>query len=681
MLSRTRSSSIENNKQQPQQKKDKDEEKEQKQQTTPIKKSILKSRNSSDSLPTTSSSSSSSNNNNSNNSTTTQQQGTNSSLLTHLLISRYSSKPISSTSNSKDNSNNSSASLHTWIFNLPYPSYVSIEAKLGSKIILNIKQQNVLLKQGDRFYFSITVPTKVDRIISLATVISNPIQSKSDPTTTDVTLQFEKIFSEPVPRSVFSEHPTLSDLVTSKSSFTRVSDSQLSLFQEILNSYTVAKSKNEALNFLTHISLGSKKKNEDTDESSNVQQNLNNPSVGVGGTSLQQPLSQQQTQQQQQQQQLQYNQSNPLPIQQPSSTAPTQPQLQHTMTQQQLQLQQQLQIQQQTQLPQLQQQQLPNPQILSSTPSSTITIIENPLQSSKRNTIEEFNSNYNISVQQRIFFTTSSGHPVAVFSLIRGDTRKNPKHGKGGKREKESADSSITSHSQSETSMPSKDSGVAKSKEISYANLLSSNTNLIGDEVDGSTGIPLKYDPSFLDNSELKTGKHRTVMNLPSYKISIFPFIKKGAIKEELNEQFRQKHTWINQPGVTLYKIRKVKRKLKKICILAGIEMSTLALAYVLMEKLIMKNVLSKPTFKLYSSLCLLLAAKFNDPMALESLAPLFENIEKRFSIPKKELLASEFFIFTQVSFGLFIDHNDVLPHLSRLKSELEETNQNVFIM
>ncbi|EGG18734.1 hypothetical protein DFA_04230 [Cavenderia fasciculata] len=298
--------------------------------------------------------------------------------------------------------------------------------------------------------------------------------------------------------------------------------------------------------------------------------------------------------------------------------------------------------------------------------------------------VDEYNNNYNVQLTQRIYFTTVSGHPVSVFSMIRGESRKVKIKGKSGT-SKESNDTypSINSSDNQVVTSASKEIGILKSLkggETSYGHLLGSvyvapNQPIASDDLD-INGVPLKYDPLFLDNSELKTGKHRTVMNLPGYKISIFPYIKKGAIKEELNEQFRQKHEWISQPGVTLYKIRKLKRKLKKIAIMSDIEMSTLALSYVFLEKLILKNIITKPSCKLHASTCLLLAAKFHDPKALESLSPLIESIEKKFPITKKELLASEFNVFSQLSFGLFIDIHDILPHYNRLKIELLDSDQ-----
>jgi hypothetical protein len=38
----------------------------------------------------------------------------------------------------------------------------------------------------------------------------------------------------------------------------------------------------------------------------------------------------------------------------------------------------------------------------------------------------------------------------------------------------------------------------------------------------GVNGTPVVYDPEFLDDPELKTGKHRTVLSLPSFRVGFF---------------------------------------------------------------------------------------------------------------------------------------------------------------
>ncbi|EFA76892.1 hypothetical protein PPL_09644 [Heterostelium album PN500] len=533
-----------------------------------------------------------------------------------IFLTNYTSKPITNvkdtSSSSRDVSgggttgrSNSVSTKQTWIYSIASTIYRSINASVGTTVALNCKQKNVLLKRGDQFYFSMIIPTKIDRIVALATVSQEPT---ADQNGTKIILTFDKLFQEPIPRDFFSSSQQLSDIVQSKSTFTNISDSQLPVFTNLLNSYFVRKKPiKEAQNFLSGISLGpsittNNNNNQPNDNvNANTQNNNNNNNNQLNAIAESSMVS-----------------SNiPLAQQQ----IPSQQQSQQALQQQQQQQQSQ---------------------------QSSQQIISQPYR--KRNTIEDFNASYNVSIPQRIYFTTTSGYPISVFSMIRGETRK------------PAGDTLM--------SVLSKESNFFKLKETSYAHLLPSNYISPTSDIDAGASNMIKYDPLFLDNSELKTGKHRTVMNLTGYKISIFPYIKKGAIKEELNEQFRQKHEWV-QTGVTLYKIRKLKRQLKKVALIADIEMSTVALSYVLIEKLIIRNQMTKANFKLYAAGCLLLAAKFNDPKALESLVPLIENLEKKFSITKKELLSNEFHIYSQVSFGLFVDYHDVLPHYARLRSEI----------
>jgi hypothetical protein len=64
-------------------------------------------------------------------------------------------------------------------------------------------------------------------------------------------------------------------------------------------------------------------------------------------------------------------------------------------------------------------------------------------------------------------------------------------------------------------------------------------------------------------------------------------------------------------------------------------ELATAALAHVYLEKLVLRQVVHKPNRKLMAAVCLLLAAKWNEP---ELIAGLLDSVEKNYSIPRATL-------------------------------------------
>ena len=43
-----------------------------------------------------------------------------------------------------------------------------------------------------------------------------------------------------------------------------------------------------------------------------------------------------------------------------------------------------------------------------------------------------------------------------------------------------------------------------------------------------------QYDPTFLDDPTLTTGRHSTVMNYQMMRVTTIPYVKKSELKEEL---------------------------------------------------------------------------------------------------------------------------------------------------
>ncbi|CAG8500384.1 10957_t:CDS:10 [Diversispora eburnea] len=229
-----------------------------------------------------------------------------------------------------------------------------------------------------------------------------------------------------------------------------------------------------------------------------------------------------------------------------------------------------------------------------------------------------------------------------------------------------------------------------RKKAESYAHLLTPSNSL------GSQEIVVKvtdyYDPTYLDNPELKTekqstvdsqdlkssSKHRTVLSLSGFMGSLMHHnTRPSDLKRESNAIFRQAHPEVD-PSLTLSQIRKIKTKL----LIASryedldLELSTVAKAYAYFEKLILKGRVTKHNRKLIGAICLLLASKVNEPMGI-SYSPLLESLHKHLELTTKEIIEQEFSVFSSLEFELYLPPSEFMPHFDRIFNiEKKQTKQ-----
>ncbi|KAJ3108883.1 hypothetical protein HDU97_010155 [Phlyctochytrium planicorne] len=227
-------------------------------------------------------------------------------------------------------------------------------------------------------------------------------------------------------------------------------------------------------------------------------------------------------------------------------------------------------------------------------------------------------------VGAKVTFATSSGVPMSFFSVI-----------------------------------PYVDGSREKTKRVRALSLFGSQA-LISQTLEYSN-----YNPYFLDDPELKTGKSRKVITLPCFMASIIQYSRAADIKKELNEHFRDNHPTVD-PTLTLSQIRSLKSKMMDVGNSVNLELSTVASAYVFFEKLVLKNFVSKSNRKLTAACCLLLAAKVNDPKET-NYGKVLEAIEKILEITRREVYQHEFVIYAELEFNLFLPLWEILPHLDRV--------------
>ncbi|KND04084.1 uncharacterized protein SPPG_01526 [Spizellomyces punctatus DAOM BR117] len=255
----------------------------------------------------------------------------------------------------------------------------------------------------------------------------------------------------------------------------------------------------------------------------------------------------------------------------------------------------------------------------------------------------------------RVTLTTVTGAPLSVFSIIPyRDAKSKP-------RRRRTRSSKFAPHYFDKIGFNLNMDAVKRRKFAqSYAHLLEPALSLEPKTVENSL-----YHPFFLDDPELRTGKHRTVITLPCFMGSIIQYSKPSDIKKELNEHFRETHPTVDST-LTLTQIRRLKDRLLKVGEMQDLELSSVACAYVYFEKLVLKNLVSKETRRLVAAVCLFLAAKVNDPKEV-NYTKLLETMEKVLDVAPKEVMANEFPIYTALEFTLFVPLWEVMPHLERI--------------
>eukprot|EP00111_Clytia_hemisphaerica_P001431 TCONS_00004080-protein len=176
------------------------------------------------------------------------------------------------------------------------------------------------------------------------------------------------------------------------------------------------------------------------------------------------------------------------------------------------------------------------------------------------------------------------------------------------------------------------------------------------------------YDPMMLDDPELTCGKHRKVLTLSSYTVSIIQYAKPSAVKKDINEQFREKHPNLT---ITLTKLRSLKAEIVQIAHKMNLDMAVIAGAFVYFEKVILKTRIHKNNRKCIAGASLLLSIKFFDDVHGKNIKGCIEAIQDQLRISHKELLSCELQLLVLLEFALQIPANEVIPTYKRLENSL----------
>ncbi|TPX51617.1 hypothetical protein SeMB42_g00129 [Synchytrium endobioticum] len=205
-----------------------------------------------------------------------------------------------------------------------------------------------------------------------------------------------------------------------------------------------------------------------------------------------------------------------------------------------------------------------------------------------------------------------------------------------------------------------------KKKADSYAHTLDPSGSLLPDPPESSY-----YDPFFFEDPDIIPPDLDHLTNATkAYFMGSLVDKRAENVKREMNEHFREVHPEIDQ-SLTLSQVRNLKRLMLEVGRERDMEISSIACSYVYLEKLILKNHVSKINRKLIAACCLLLAAKVNDPKEFDY-AELMEVIDKEMDVSPREVQAHEFQVYAALEFVLFLPGWEIYPHMQRILQAME---------
>mmetsp|Transcript_263 Transcript_263/g.338 ORF Transcript_263/g.338 Transcript_263/m.338 type:complete len:466 (-) Transcript_263:265-1662(-) len=176
------------------------------------------------------------------------------------------------------------------------------------------------------------------------------------------------------------------------------------------------------------------------------------------------------------------------------------------------------------------------------------------------------------------------------------------------------------------------------------------------------------YDPLLVDDPDIQ-GKGKTVTPLQGYLATFIPYTAPSLLKNEINDQFRRRNPWAPE-GLTLSKIRRLKADLLSVRESVDIDYSTIALAYVYLEKLTLLSFVQKENRRTVGAVCLYLAFKLNDPGCPRLQKELAAKLEDVLSVTKVEIHEAEFPVIVALSFCLRVPTSEVWPHIVRILND-----------
>ena len=270
-------------------------------------------------------------------------------------------------------------------------------------------------------------------------------------------------------------------------------------------------------------------------------------------------------------------------------------------------------------------------------------------------------------LSSRMFVSRARAYPMAVFSIIKYDISEEK-----AKLERMKADDKKGLEAYD---LPKRDW-----RGLSYKQLFKPMIQARAEDYWFEQGY--MYDPSILDDPDMNHGSHKFVLekNATTGPIvsSIILFVTDKALKDDLNEQFRETHSNL-PPSLTLSKIRSLKKATLVLCQKLDFEIATIAIAVISFERLCLLGKVTKANRKLSMAVCLILAYKFNEPVTQKyhsRLDAMLDYIDEEWEVARNEIFDAEFGAFVHLGFSLHVPHQHIYLVYTRLLKQQQKTSR-----
>ncbi|EAN32471.1 Cyclin domain protein [Theileria parva strain Muguga] len=205
----------------------------------------------------------------------------------------------------------------------------------------------------------------------------------------------------------------------------------------------------------------------------------------------------------------------------------------------------------------------------------------------------------------------------------------------------------------------------------------------------------VEYDPKRLD-IPIYDFRRNSLSSSDSIEIKIAPNDNSFEVPEqklhpilfESNTLFRQKHPWLH-PTLSFTKLCKIKYNVMSLPnLIHHVDPSTSAIAWTLIERLVLNGVLTKFNRKLFSSVCYILAYKFNQDFEYEVINEILTIFTREKNVDAKSIFYNEMKIFALLEFSLKLKYTYIQTHINHYLDfnkisffELYDTPESTYTM